>query len=101
MGVRSVAIKNFGEMSDRAIVEEFSDAVEVGACGGFGGVAVYFEQGFDVGGEGPHPRCAVVVSGFATGVFIAEVMSPIGVERVVEEASVIVDGERIFYRTVR
>ena len=92
LGVGGVAVEDFGELADAAVFEEVGGGGEEGAGVGFGVGAVGEEEGFGVGGEGPGPGGAVVVGGFALGVFVAGVGALIGVVGVVEELVVVVNG---------
>ena len=74
--------------------EESGGAVEDGAGGGEGVWEIGEEEGFGEGGHGPWPCGAVVIGWFAAGVFVAGVVGPERVERVVEEVAVAEDWER-------
>jgi len=100
LGVGGIAVEDFGEVSDDAVVEEPKGTIKVGAGGGSRGIAVYLDERLGIGRELPYPCRAVVVGGFAACVLVAEVVSPVGSGRVVEAVSVMGDGKRVAHGAV-
>ena len=96
-----VAVEDFGDMSHAPGVEEGFGRGEDGLGGFASVVALVNEEGFRVGWEDPSPGRAVVVSGFAFGILIADVYALIWMVWVIEEVAMLVfDGEWDAYRLI-
>ena len=82
------------------MVDDVGCAGENGEGGVAGFIAIDHDEGFRIGREGPGPGSAVVVGGFAAGVFVAGVVPPVWMVRSVEQVPVVIDGGGALNRPV-
>ena len=92
--VGGIAIEDFGELAEAAFDEEAVHAGQVRARGGDSGRTKIPGAGkrFAEGRESPDPGGAIVIGGFAAGVFVSFVTAEIRFERIVQQFAVRDDG---------
>jgi len=89
--VGEIAVQNFRDVAEAAGSNQIDAAVEQRPCRGFAFIAIAQHPGFAVGGKLPGPGGAVMVGGFAAGVFVSGIPALIGVEGIVDELAIVPD----------
>src|ERR1051326_637092 len=90
LGMRRVAVNNFGQLADAALLHQTIHAAQVGfgRRDGFRRKIPRARQCFAENRKGPGPSRAIMVSGLSAGVFVSLVLTPVGKARIVEESAV-------------